>query len=66
MGTALEQHPMLFETDGVFRPGNMVDYLVGQTDADTKVTVLLFVGNNTPHIQTATVQHPNDKNISER
>lgn len=37
LGTALEQHPEYFETEGVFRPGNMVDYLLKQADADTKV-----------------------------
>lgn len=37
LGTALEQHPEYFETGGVFRPGNMVDYLLGQADAETKV-----------------------------
>lgn len=38
MGTALEQHPEYFETEGVFRPGNMVDYLLKQAlDKDTKV-----------------------------
>ncbi|CAM9180845.1 unnamed protein product [Scytosiphon promiscuus] len=36
LGTALEEHPEFFETEGVFRPGNMVDYLLTQVEPDTK------------------------------
>ncbi|CAM9784869.1 unnamed protein product, partial [Choristocarpus tenellus] len=36
LGAAIEQHPEFFETGGVFRPGNMVDYLLAEADATTK------------------------------
>ncbi|CAM9237566.1 unnamed protein product [Discosporangium mesarthrocarpum] len=36
LGVAIEEHPEYFEVGGVFRPGNMVDYLTGQADANTK------------------------------
>lgn len=39
LGTALEQHPEFFESGGIFRPGNMVDYLLAQAAPDTKVSV---------------------------
>eukprot|EP00903_Cladosiphon_okamuranus_P015737 g14525.t1 len=43
LGTALEQHPEYFETAGVFRPGNMVDFLLKQADADTKTVSITKV-----------------------
>lgn len=43
MGTALEEHPEFFETEGVFRPGNMVDYLLTQAESDTKVSQVLLL-----------------------
>lgn len=45
LGEAIEQHPEFFETGGVFRPGNMVDYLRAQAESGTKVhsdTYLMF------------------------
>ncbi|CAM9747486.1 unnamed protein product, partial [Sphacelaria rigidula] len=36
LGVAMEQHPEFFEAGGVFRPGNMVDYLLTQTEPGTK------------------------------
>ncbi|CAM9674078.1 unnamed protein product [Laminaria digitata] len=46
LGTALEQHPEYFESGGVFRPGNMVDYLLAQAAPDTKVSIFDLIRRN--------------------
>ncbi|CAN0018382.1 unnamed protein product [Ectocarpus sp. 4 AP-2014] len=43
LGTALEEHPEFFETGGVFRPGNMVDYLLAEASDDSKTVSITKV-----------------------
>ncbi|KAG5191911.1 hypothetical protein JKP88DRAFT_261810 [Tribonema minus] len=39
LGSALLQHPQYFEREGLFRPGNMVDYLFAQAGEDGSVSL---------------------------
>jgi hypothetical protein len=39
LGLAISQHPSVFEKDGVFRPGHLVDYLISCADASGTVSV---------------------------
>ncbi|CAM9628424.1 unnamed protein product [Chrysoparadoxa australica] len=39
LGSSLEEHPSYFERGGIFRPGNLVDYMFSKADGDGCVSI---------------------------